>query len=136
MPRIPASIPGQARQPGWTLESAGGHEPGSSTTNQTSAVRFQGNPRVHIALKVGDLERSIGFYRVLQLGGLQLLIRGQDSASFVVEQGATTREGGACSRISRYGPLLRETVERFLGRVAHRFVGRLERFLQGRLAVL
>ncbi len=33
--------------------------------NQTSAVRFEGNSRVHIALEVGDLGRSIEFYRVL-----------------------------------------------------------------------
>ncbi len=33
--------------------------------NQTSAVSFQGNSRAHIALEVGNLERSIAFYRVL-----------------------------------------------------------------------
>ncbi len=33
--------------------------------NQTSAVSFQGNSRAHIALEVGDLARSIAFYRVL-----------------------------------------------------------------------
>ncbi|HTF89394.1 MAG TPA: ArsI/CadI family heavy metal resistance metalloenzyme [Planctomycetota bacterium] len=33
--------------------------------NKTSAIAFQGLSRVHIALEVADLERSIAFYRVL-----------------------------------------------------------------------
>ena len=33
--------------------------------NQQSAVTFPGSARVHIALEVGDLQRSIDFYRVL-----------------------------------------------------------------------
>src|ERR1700741_3074526 len=33
--------------------------------NTTSAVRFAGNARLHVALEVGDLQRSLAFYRVL-----------------------------------------------------------------------
>ncbi len=33
--------------------------------NQTSAVAFKGQARVHIALEVGDLQRAIAFYRLL-----------------------------------------------------------------------
>ena len=33
--------------------------------NQVSAVDFQGNSRVHVALEVANVQRSIDFYRVL-----------------------------------------------------------------------